>query len=140
MGLLSFAAALLLQQDPDTAAAEAAAAAAAAGMGMGVLLFYLLIIVISIAGMWAMFTKAGHPGWMAIVPFLNAYILLQIARRPGWWLILLLIPIVSLIIWIVVAFDIARLFGRGAGTAIGLILLPFVFMPILGFGSAQYEG
>ena len=34
----------------------------------------------------------------------------------------------------------AKAFGKGIGFAIGLILLPFIFQLLLGFGSAEYEG
>lgn len=114
---------------------------AAAGIaGMIVLLIYLAIIVLVIAGMWKMFTKAGQPGWAAIIPILNLYLLCKIAGRPGWWLILMFIPIVNFVVSIIVMLDIAKSFGKGVGFAIGLILLGFIFIPILGFGSAQYQG
>lgn len=114
---------------------------AAAGIaGMIVLLIYLAIIVLVIAGMWKMFTKAGQPGWAAIIPILNLYFLCKIAGRPGWWLILMFIPIVNFVVSIIVMLDIAKSFGKGVGFAIGLILLGFIFIPILGFGSAQYQG
>jgi hypothetical protein len=35
---------------------------------------------------------------------------------------------------------IAKSFGKGGGFTVGLLLLPFVFFPILGFGSARYLG
>jgi len=65
---------------------------------------------------------------------------LRIAGRPGWWIILLLIPIVGLVIAIVVSIDFARKFGKGAGFAMGLVFLGLIFYPILAWGSAQYSG
>jgi hypothetical protein len=38
-----------------------------------------------------------------------------------------------------VLIGLAKNFGRGAGTVIGLIFLPFIFILILGFGSAEYN-
>jgi hypothetical protein len=110
-----------------------------AGNG-GVLLVYLAILVLVVAGFWKVFTKAGEPGWAAIIPFYNLYILLKIAGRPGWWLILYFIPIVSFIIAIIVGIDVARNFGKGSGFGVGLGILPFIFYPILGFGGATYQG
>lgn len=113
------------------------------GSTIGLLIFvviYLAIIVAIIAGAWKMFEKAGQPGWAVLIPFYNMYVMLQIVGRPGWWLILMLIPFVSVIVMIVVFYDLARSFGRGIGTTIGLILAGFVFIPILGFGSAEYQG
>jgi hypothetical protein len=108
--------------------------------GLLILVIYIAIIVLVIAGMWKMFTKAGQPGWGAIIPIYNGYLLLKIVGRPVWWLILFFIPIVSLIVWIVLVMDIAKSFGRGMGTAIGLFFLSFIFIPILGFGDAEYQG
>ncbi len=103
-----------------------------------ILLVQLALIVLIIAGLWQTFTKAGQPGWAAIIPIYNVYILLKIAARPWWWLLLLLIPLVNIVIAFVVAIDVAKSFGKGAGFGIGLALLGFIFYPILGFGSATY--
>src|SRR4051812_29690335 len=91
----------------------------------------LAFVVLIIASFWTVFTKAGHPGWAAIVPIYNAYILLKIAGRPGWWLLLYLIPVVSIVIVIIVAIDVAKAFGKGAGYGVGLALLAPIFYPML---------
>jgi ABC-type sulfate transport system permease subunit len=101
---------------------------------------YCAVIVLLIAAMWKVFSKAGQPGWAAIIPIFNVYIMCKVAGRPGWWLLLMLIPLVNIIVAIVLSIDIAKRFGKGVGFAIGMILLPFIFWPILGFGSAQYQG
>jgi len=101
---------------------------------------YSIVIILMIAAIWKVFSKAGQPGWAAIIPIVNLYFLCKVAGRPGWWLILMLIPFVNLIIFIILDIDIAKKFGKGAGFGIGLLLLPFIFFPILGFGSAQYQG
>jgi len=114
------------------------AVGALAVLVMMVVLFALAIFLI--AALWKVFVKAGEPGWAAIVPLYNTYVLVKIAGRPWWWLLLLFIPVVSLIIGIILSVDLAKSFGKGVGFAIGLILVPFIFVPILGFGSAQYQG
>ena len=53
----------------------------------------LTIVIVVIAGMWKTFEKAGQPGWAAIIPIYNLYIMLKIAGKSGWWLLALLIPI-----------------------------------------------
>jgi hypothetical protein len=116
--------------------------AAAAGAGLFLLiflLFFFVLAVVVIAGLWKVFTKAGQPGWAAIIPILNAYILIKVAGKPGWWLLLYLVPIVSIVIAIMVIVGVARNFGKDVGFVLGLIFLPFIFYPILGFGSAQYK-
>ena len=107
----------------------------------GVLLVvYLVILVLVVAGLWRVFTKAGEAGWKAIIPIWDVLVLLRIAGRPWWWIILLLIPLVNLIVWLIVMLDLAKSFGKGGGFGVGLWLLSFIFIPILGFGSATYQG
>ena len=103
-------------------------------------IFSLAFTILMIAACWKIFTKAGQPGWAAIIPIYNWYVLCKIVGRPGWWVILLLIPLVNFIIGIILCIDLAKSFGKGIGFGIGLILLPIIFCPILGFGSAQYQG
>jgi hypothetical protein len=98
----------------------------------------LLVIVLLIVAMWKVFVKAGQPGWAAIIPIYNTYIFLKIAGKPGWWLILFFIPIVNLIFAIIAAIAFAANFGKSTGFAIGMIFLPFIFIPMLAFGDATY--
>jgi Family of unknown function (DUF5684) len=105
-----------------------------------VLIAELLIALLVIVAMWKVFTKAGRPGWAAIIPIYNMYVWCKIVGRPGWWVILMLIPLVNIIIGIIVCIDLAKSFGKGAGFGIGIALLGIIFLPILGFGSAQYQG
>lgn len=107
----------------------------------GVLWFlYIAAIVAFIAGLWMVFTKAGEDGWKAIIPIWNILVLLKIVGREWWWIILMLIPIVGFVIWIIVALDLAKSYGRGTGFGIGLIIFPYIWSLILGFGSDTYRG
>ena len=103
-------------------------------------LIYLAIIVAVIAAWWMVFTKAGEAGWKSIIPIYNIIVLLKIVGREWWWVILLIIPIVGFIVWIIVALDLAKSFGRGTGFGIGLAFLTPIFGLILGFGSDTYRG
>jgi hypothetical protein len=109
-------------------------------IGLLFLAFELAIIVAIIAGFWKVFVKAGKPGWAAIVPIYNVIVLLDIAGKPLWWVILFFIPIVNLIVGILVCIAVAKSFGKSDAFGIGLALLGFIFFPILGFGEAQYQG
>ena len=51
----------------------------------------LVLTVVFIASNWRVFSKAGEPGWAAIVPIYNILVLLRIAGKPAWWIILLII-------------------------------------------------
>ncbi|MEM9372982.1 MAG: DUF5684 domain-containing protein [Planctomycetota bacterium] len=120
--------------------AQQGAGAAALIPLLVVFAIYIGVIILVIAGWWTTFTKAGQPGWGAIIPIYNTYLLCKIGGRPGWWVILLLIPYLNFIFYIIVMIDIAKAFGRGIGFGVGLILLNPIFMCILGFGSSEYQG
>jgi len=104
------------------------------------MLIQLAIIVLIIVGFWKTFTKAGQPGWASIIPIYNLYIMLKIAGRSGWWILLYIIPLVNIIIAIIVSIDIAKAFGKGTAFGVGLAFLGVIFFPILGFGDATYQG
>ena len=122
--------------EPTTANSGAGAAAA---MGGGLMLVWLAVTILLIVSLWKIFTKAGQPGWASIIPIYNVIVLLQIAGKPVWWIILLLIPLVNLIVGIITIVALAGKFGKGVGYAIGMIILPVIFYPILAFGSARYQ-
>ena len=117
-------------------AQEDGGAGAAGGL---FLIIWLAMIVLVIAGFWKTFAKAGKPGWGAIIPIYNVILLLDIAGRPIWWIILFFIPFVNFVVCIIVGIDVARNFGKGAGFGLGLAIFSFIFYPILGFGDAQYQ-
>lgn len=113
----------------------------AAGLFSSVFLIVVLaVVVLVIASMWKTFTKAGQPGWAAIIPIYNLVVLLKIAGKPVWWLILFLVPFVNIVMSFIVFISLAKSFGKGAGFGVGLVLLGFIFFPILGFGDARYQG
>ena len=107
---------------------------AAALVGM---VLYFGIVIVTIAGLWTTFSKAGEPGWAVLIPIYNIFVMLKVAGKPAWWIILLLIPIVNLIS-LIIPFEIARRFGKGGGFGLGLLFLPFIFYPMLGFGDATF--
>ncbi len=121
--------------------------ASSAGAVGTLFLVEILIYVIVSLGAYGFFKKAGQPGWAAFVPIYNGYIVLKIIGRPGWWLLLFflgIIPIIGtlavLVLAAIISYDLARSFGKGAGFAVGLFLLGFIFSYILSYGSAQYVG
>ena len=105
-----------------------------------ILLFYIAIVVLMIASMWKIFTKAGQPGWAAIIPIYNLYILLKIVGKPGWWLVLFIIPLVNIVFLIITINMLSKSFGKDEGFTIGLLFLGIIFYPILAFGDAKYIG
>jgi CDP-diglyceride synthetase len=124
------------------AAAFGALLALIAGFGM---ILVAGIVVVTLIGMWKVFTKAGEPGWAVLVPIYNLIVLLRIAGLPWYWVFapfVAIIPIlgwIAYMVWIVwVHHRISTRFGQGVGFTIGLTLLGPIFWLILGFGSSKY--
>ncbi|MGI5504798.1 DUF5684 domain-containing protein [Lentzea sp. CA-135723] len=115
--------------------------AVSTGFGVVGTIIYLAIAVFGIAVFWKVFTKAGQPGWAAIIPIYNIYIWLKVAGRPGWWLILFLIPFVNVIMALIVSIDVAKSFAKDTVFGVvGLWLFSIIGYAILAFGNAQYRG
>lgn len=127
----------LLQETTTTDTVPVQTMSPVVGMVLGIC--YLVVILLIVISMWKIFVKAGKPGWAAIVPIYNLIVILEIAGKPIWWFILLLIPFVNIIVLIMVLIAFAKNFGKGAGFAIGMLILPFIFYPMLAFGDAKYQ-
>ncbi len=104
------------------------------------LIIELVVAIATIAGWWKAFEKAGRPGWASIIPIYNLVVFLQIIGRNPWLVLVAFIPLVNIIFFIIWYIDFAKAFGQGAGFGLGLVFLPFIFWPILGFGGSQYQG
>ena len=102
--------------------------------------FIVALIVFLIVAEWKIYTKAGQPGWAVLIPIYNFYVLLKIVGKPGWWLLLMLIPLVNIVIAIYVIHLLSKSFGHGVGFTLGLLFLSIIFYPILGFGDSKYVG
>ena len=100
----------------------------------------LPIIIFSIIANWRVYEKAGKPGWASILPVYNLIVLLEIVKKPTWWIALLFIPIANLVIVILIYIELAKVFGKDVGFALGLVFFSPVFIMILGFGDAKYIG
>jgi hypothetical protein len=111
-----------------------------AGIPAGLLFVYFLIVVFMVVSSWKLYAKAGKPGWASIVPIYNIIVLLQIVGRPVWWILLMLVPFVNIVVAIILTNDLSKSFGKDVAWTLGLLFLPFVFMPMLAFGKAKYVG
>ena len=65
--------------------------------------------------------------------------MLRIAGTPAWWVLLMLIPFVNIVGFIMAYIAFAQAFGKGAGFAIGMLILPFIFFPLLAWGDARHQ-
>lgn len=117
----------------------------------------LLVALFMLVCNWFIFKKAGRPGWAALIPYYNTYVLIQIVGRPMWffWAILVssvvvaipvigvflsFLSILTLVLTIIITVDLAKVFGKTGWFAVLMIFLPIVGYPILAFGPAKYLG
>jgi hypothetical protein len=94
----------------------------------------------AVLGWVGVFRKAGLPGWAALVPGYNIYLLVVgVGRLSLLWFVLLLIPVVNIIAALLVNVEVAKRFGRSEAFGLGLTIFGFVFYPVLGFSDAKYQ-
>lgn len=109
------------------------------GFSTSTIIIWLAFVAVSIGGMWMTFQKAGQPGWAAIVPIYNIFVMTRVARKPGWWTLLFFVPLVNFVVIILVSIEVAKNFGRGSGFGVGLAFLAPIFYGILGYGDSEYQ-
>jgi TRAP-type C4-dicarboxylate transport system permease small subunit len=109
----------------------------AAAMSMTTSLIILAAALLLVASMWKVFERAGEPGWAVIIPIYNLYVLTKVAQVSAAWMIAMLLPFLNIIAVFVVANGVAKRFGKSTGFGIGLVLLPFLFYPMLAWGDDQ---
>lgn len=107
------------------------------GIAAAILLAIIIITFISLA---KIFKKANRSGISAWIPIYNIFILLEITNKPKWYLLLMFIPIINLIIYVNIYFSLARTFRKSTLFTIGMLILPFIFLPILAFSDNEYFG
>lgn len=96
------------------------------------IVFILAIQVVHFLGTFRLYQKAGRKSWEAIVPVYNAIVLMQIIRRPKWWVVLLFVPIINLMMFPVIWVETLRSFGRNRSidTILGILTFGlYIFIP-----------
>ena len=88
-----------------------------------ILLIYRIGITI---GYWNLFEKAGIEGWKSLIPFYSEYIIaVDLVGKPKWWIVYLLIPVVNIIAYFVLIFNLLRCYGKESlGTQLLLWVWP----------------
>ena len=104
-----------------------------------VLLFALAFSIFLLVCRWKIFVKAGKEGWKSIIPIYNIIILIEIVKKPTWWIFLLLIPIYNIYIMFTLNIRLSKSFGKNELFGILLTFFNFIFEPILAFSDAKYN-
>lgn len=117
-------------------------------LGIYSVVMLVVAVVGAIAG-WKVYTKAGKPGWAALVPFYNLYVLNKIVGRPDWFFWAALASLLLAFMWIpafyvfmlIWSLDLAKSFGRSTVFGVvGLFLFSLIGWLMLGFGKDKYVG
>lgn len=132
---------------PTTTVANEGALAGLMAFLAGLWILMLVLLVFYVVCMWKIFVKAGKPGWAALVPIYNVYVLMQIIGKPWWWMLAIFagaIPVIGYLITLafglIVALELGKKFGKDTAFSIlALWLFSFVGYPMLAFGSAKYD-
>lgn len=84
---------------------------------------------------WKIYKKAGEPGWASLIPFYSDYALFKIACGSGWLFLLTLVPFIGSFAGLYCRYKLSIAFGKDVWFALGMILLPVIFMPMLAFSK-----
>ncbi|MDE0546242.1 DUF5684 domain-containing protein [Microbacterium sp. C7(2022)] len=99
----------------------------------------IVIYVLVAVALWKVFSKAGYPGILAIIPIVNFFVLTKIAGFSAWLGLLWFIPVVNLVFSIIVALRVGRAFGKGGVFSFFLLwMFAFIGYFIIGFGKDSY--
>lgn len=109
--------------------------AATAGSTIGGIIGYVILVIV----LWRIFTKAGRPGWLAIIPIVNTVVLIQIAGHSGWTILFYLIPVFNIVWGIIIALHLGQSFKKGGAFSFFLLwLLSLIGYIVLAFDSSTY--
>jgi hypothetical protein len=100
----------------------------------------LALLVLMLASAWKLYEKAGKPGWAALVPIYNTYVLFEITWGKGILFLLMFVPIANFVVSIITIVKLAKVFGKGVGTILLLLFCSPVGYVMHAFGSAEYIG
>jgi hypothetical protein len=107
----------------------------------GLVMALAWMIAIFLASRWVILAKAGQPGWAGLIPVYHWHIEFKITGRSRWWDVALWLfyPLV-LVVWVLHNLDLARTYRRSWLFGVGMVVMPFIFYPILAFGRSRYAG
>lgn len=109
------------------------------GMELSVILLLILLLVVPIAGIAKVFSKAGEPWWAAIIPLYNIYVMTKIGGISPLWILVWLIPYLNIIAALKTSVAVSKTFGAGTLFGVGMAILPWIGWPLLGFGKYEYQ-
>ena len=103
------------------------------------LLLFMVVLVVLLVSNYKIYKKAGKNGWESLIPIYSIIVKFEFLNIPLWFLLVYLIPGANVISHVIVNINLAKKFDKDAFFALGLIILPFIFYPILAFSNASYN-
>jgi len=104
--------------------------------------FIILVdIAIYVYAAYAIYTiaqKAGSPNpWMAWVPILNAWLIVEISGKEWWWFILFFIPLANIVAIIIVGMALAEKINKPSwmGAVLWVPLLGLITLGLMAWGG-----
>ncbi len=94
---------------------------------------YLALLIPFHYALYKLFIKAGQPGWAALVPIYNAWIVQKkICKKPWWWIFFLLMPGINLVMFGCICYNLARAFGKYTSKELfsAVVFFPYFFVKI----------
>lgn len=116
------------------------ASAESASVSPVVWVVYAIIMIVELAALWKLFVKAGKPGWAVLIPIYNVLVMIEIAKKEWWYILLLLIPFVNFVVNIMITVAFVKAYGKDNAFAVLTIFFAPIMYPILAFGDSQYQG
>ena len=101
-------------------------------------IFSILFFIPLVLSWIKIYQKSNNPGWSFLIPFYNIFIYLQIIQKPWYWIFLFFVPVINIVFHIWGLHLLSQKFGKELGFTFGLVFLPFIFLPILGFDNSKY--
>jgi len=99
-------------------------------------LIFLVLVLLSWVGLYKCFQKTNIAAWKAFIPVYNYYEAFKLVEKPKWWFVLMIVPGVNIIMLGVLAFNLARYFGKRKTTDLVLAsFVPYLYIVYLGFDS-----
>ncbi|HQE59961.1 MAG TPA: DUF5684 domain-containing protein [Spirochaetota bacterium] len=104
------------------------------------LVLSIAILIVMVVSYWKIYVKAGKPGWAAIVPIYNIIVLLEVIKKPTWWLVLCIIPCTLPVALVLIALEFVKVFGKPSWHAALMIFFGVIYAPYIAFSDAKYVG
>lgn len=96
-----------------------------------IMFFFTILFQLMTVSFWKLFEQNGYKGWKSLIPLYRLYIICKIAGKGFGLFILQFIPILNIIAYIMLMSGLSKGYGKSGAFTVGLIFLPFIFIPML---------